>query len=237
MSAENALFTPVKSKRTFETVSSRIKESIFQGVLKPGDRLPSETELASQFSVGRQTVREALRILELSGFIAVQKGGGGGAVVQNSIVHALNALFLDAVQLEKITIEEMTQARLDVEKIVVQYVIKNADEADFAALGHNIEQAKEKLSQKLLATEENLEFHRILAKASKNQVLVIVAECILAVFAELLKRLGPDFRMSQSVVSDHEIICEALTARSEKKAMRLLEQHLKAVQKRLKNLE
>ena len=65
------IFTPLKGKRAFEEVSSQIKKLVFEGVLKPGDRLPSETELAVRFNVGRQTIREALRILELSGFITV----------------------------------------------------------------------------------------------------------------------------------------------------------------------
>lgn len=73
MGVVRAIFTPVKSKRTFEEVSSKIKNLIFDGTLKPGDRLPSESELAVQFGVGRQTLREALRILELSGFIFMRK--------------------------------------------------------------------------------------------------------------------------------------------------------------------
>ena len=57
------LFGPIKSERTFERVSTRIKGLILEGALKPGDRLPSENELAQQFGVSRQTIREALRIL------------------------------------------------------------------------------------------------------------------------------------------------------------------------------
>ena len=81
MDKDQELFQPIKNERTFEKVSTRIKRLIFDGVLKPGDRLPSEMELAHQFDVGRQTIREALRILELSGFITVQKGGSGGPLI------------------------------------------------------------------------------------------------------------------------------------------------------------
>lgn len=78
MNIEKPIFEPFKNnKRAFEEVSSSIKSLIFKGILQPGDKLPSEGELANQFNVGRQTVREALRILELSGFIKVQKGFGG----------------------------------------------------------------------------------------------------------------------------------------------------------------
>ena len=77
MSVDKTIFIPVENKRTFEEVSSKIKNLIFEGVLKPGDKLPSEAELAKQFGVGRQTIREAFRILELSGLLTVQKGFGG----------------------------------------------------------------------------------------------------------------------------------------------------------------
>ena len=75
------IFVPVRSKRTFEDVSSQIKKLILEGVLQPGDKLPPEGTLSGQLNVGRQTVREALRILELSGFISVQKGFGGSAMM------------------------------------------------------------------------------------------------------------------------------------------------------------
>ena len=118
MSTDKAIFTPVESKRTFEEVSSKIKTLVFEGVLKPGDRLPSEAELAKQFGVGRQTIREALRILELSGLIAVQKGFGGGPIIKDTILTTISNLFFDAFQMEKITVEEFTAARLVIEKAV-----------------------------------------------------------------------------------------------------------------------
>jgi DNA-binding transcriptional MocR family regulator len=90
MEQEN-LFTPIESKRTFEEISSKVKTLIFDGTLKPGDRLPSELELAKQFGVGRQSVREALRLLELSGFVSIQKGyGGDSQPVSGCVPHGKN---------------------------------------------------------------------------------------------------------------------------------------------------
>ena len=58
-------FDPIsKGKRAFEEVAAAIKETILRHVWNPGERLPSETELASQFGVSRHTIREALRALE-----------------------------------------------------------------------------------------------------------------------------------------------------------------------------
>ena len=110
LAAKKGMFTPVRSKRTFEEVSSQIKRLVFEGVLKAEDKLPSEAELAKQFDVGRQTVREALRILELSGFLTVQKGFGGGSVIKDTILKKTTNLLLDAFRMEKITVEEFTAA-------------------------------------------------------------------------------------------------------------------------------
>ncbi|MEJ2098254.1 MAG: GntR family transcriptional regulator [Deltaproteobacteria bacterium] len=132
-------FSPIKNRRTFEQVSNEIKKFIFNGIFKPGDKLPPEKELAQQFRVGRQSVREALRILELSGFIVIQKGGGGGAVIKDSISSTISGLFLDAFQLEKITIEELTAARVEIEKIVLKHAIQQADAFDIERLRKNIE--------------------------------------------------------------------------------------------------
>ena len=59
------IFEPLRTKRAFEEISAEIKRLIFSDKLKPGDRLPSEIELAGQFGVSRHTIREALRGLEI----------------------------------------------------------------------------------------------------------------------------------------------------------------------------
>lgn len=64
MQSRRALFTPIQSKKIFEEISTEIKKLIFKGTLKPPDKLPSEIELARQFNVGRQTVREGLRLFD-----------------------------------------------------------------------------------------------------------------------------------------------------------------------------
>ena len=117
------LFNPLKPKRAFEEVCDEIKTLIFTGTLKPGDRLPTELELASQFNVSRQTVREALRLLETTGFINMQKGGSGGPLIVDTILNTISNSFLDAFQLQKISVDELTAARIEIEKMVLKAVL------------------------------------------------------------------------------------------------------------------
>ena len=240
------VFTPIKSPRTFEEVSNRIKKLIFDGVFKPGDKLPPEIEIAQQFNVGRQSIREALRILELSGFITIQKGGGGGAIIKDTISSTISELFLDAFQLEKITIEELTIARFEIEKIVLKYAIENADESDIEALQKNIRTAREKIGNNISAVDENIRFHKLLAKASKNHLFVIVVEAVTTAIRHFLTGLGSDSEFSDSeklynenmmnsknTLAYHEDILNAVVEKKLDIAIDILENHLLEVKSRL----
>jgi DNA-binding FadR family transcriptional regulator len=245
-STSKAVFTPIKGSRTFEEVSDQIKKLIFDGVFKPGDKLLPETELAQQFNVGRQSIREALRILELSGFITIQKGGGGGAVIKDTISSTISKLFLDAFQLEKITIEELTVARFEIEKIVLKYAIENADAADIKRLQENIQDARKKIEANINVIDENIQFHNLLAKASKNHLFVIVVEALTTAIRHFMRRLEPDAEFSdneqwyneniiqsKNTLAYHDEILSAVIEKKLDKAVDTLENHLQEVKNRL----
>jgi len=237
MNNQENLFDPIKNRRIFEKVSSRIKELVFEGVLKVGDRLPSEAELAQQFSVGRQTIREALRLLEGSGFISIQRGGTAGPIIKDTILIKIKDLFYDAFRMRKVSLEELTLARLEIEKIVMGYVIDNIDENEIKELRKNVTAAKKKIEGNVIATEENILFHKLLAKATKNHVFVIVVESMMAVVGDSLSRIGPDIETSSNVVQFHEEILKAIAEKKRDKAIILLERHLLEVKGRLQPLE
>lgn len=239
-------FTPIKNRRTFEQVSNEIKKFIFNGVFKPGDKLPPEKELAQQFRVGRQSVREALRILELSGFIVIQKGGGGGAVVKDSISSTISGLFLDAFQLEKITIEELTAARVEIEKIVLKHAIQQAEPEDIQLLQQNIQEAREKVESSAIIIDENIQFHRLLARASKNQLFIIVVEAITTAVRHFMKKLhsesefmhspawtSENVKRSKNTVMYHQRILDAMIKKDLENALKWQEVHLHEVKDRL----
>ncbi|MBU0464014.1 MAG: FCD domain-containing protein [Proteobacteria bacterium] len=226
MSVDNTIFKPVKTQRTFEEVSSTIKALIFDGTLQSGDKLPTETVLAKQFNVGRQTVREALRILELSGFIIVKKGFGGGTIIKDSILNKITDLIRDAFQMEKISVDEFILARVAIEKAILNSAIDNADDQDIKALSDNIDKANDLIAKKKVAIDLHFEFHSLLANASKNSVFVIVEGAINAIHRNLRSRTPPDFKFSKTAAQDHEKILDALIKKEREKAINLLEEHI-----------
>lgn len=234
VTSREVLFNPIKTKRAFEKISTEIKQIIFKGTLQPGDKLPSEAELANQFGVGRQTIREALRLLELSGFISMQKGGAGGALVVDTILNTISNSFLDLFQMKRMTMNEVTVARIEIEKMVLSNVILHAETSDIELLHANVQRAREKIAHGVQAFDDNIQFHKLLAKASGNQVYVIVMESIIAVVAHFRSLLGMDLELSSQVVEDHEKIVEAIIRRDHDTALKLLESHLLDVDRRFK---
>src|SRR4051812_44930054 len=74
-------FEPVAPVRAYERVVEQIEQAVVSGALKPGERLPSERELMTQFGVGRSTVREALRVLQAAEMIRSRPGDPRGPEV------------------------------------------------------------------------------------------------------------------------------------------------------------
>ena len=228
---QDKLFTPIESKRIFEEISSKVKALIFDGTLKPGDRLPSEQELAKQFGVGRQSVREALRLLELSGFVSIQKGYGGGPVVKDTISTRIRNLYLDAFRMEKITIEEFTTARSVIEKAILNEVIDKADDSDIKRIQTNLAEAQELIANKKMATDENFDFHALLASASKNKVFIILEKSINAIHRNLRSRSTADYETTRNAVKAHQKILDAIINKDREKAIKLIDQHILDVMK------
>jgi len=88
MPVHNSLFKALPSKRAFDEIADQIKDLIYSKTLKPGDKLPPERDLATQFGTGRMAVREALRILEIQGMVDIRHGKG--AFVKSPSTDILN---------------------------------------------------------------------------------------------------------------------------------------------------
>ncbi|MBE0598680.1 MAG: FadR family transcriptional regulator [Desulfuromonadales bacterium] len=220
---------PIRIEKTFVSVTNEIKRIIFAGVLKPGDRLPSELELAERLGVSRSSVREALRGLELSGFLQVQRGGAGGRIIVDTIADSIGNNILDAIQMGKIMTDELTVARVEIESVIVRHAVANADEIDLLLLRQNIENAHEKLSRGLPAKDDNVEFHKLIGKASKNQVLSLLQESLLLILTGSMSRLGlnPGAEKSRKVTISHEAILQAIIARDADAAEEQMRLHLR----------
>lgn len=222
----------MKRDRIFEQVSAEIKKQIYRGILKPGDRLAPENEMARSLNVSRQTIRESMRILELSGFITIKRGVNGGPIIENTISNRVSQGLSEAIQMGPATLEDLIATWRLIEKEVLPQVIKKADEENIKSLRDIIERAKEKLEERTPIFHEIIEFHKDIAKSSKNHIFTIVLNSIMAVYADFLSRLQPELKAAKQVMGHHEDMLKAIVEKNEKEAIACLERHMNFLKKR-----
>jgi len=224
------LFYPVENRRSFERVSERIKDAIVDGRLKAGDRLPPETELAARLDVSRQTVREALRMLEHAGLVETPKrGSGGGTVVRNAIPETITGLFVDAMRMDSLSVDELTDARASIDALIIRFAVERLDDEDIRRLTENTAESRRLHAAGVEASMNDLEFHRVLARCSKNRIIELVANALLCVVTSILTRTPPTLEMSIKAVERHEAVVAALRRRDTEGALSEMLQHLEVV--------
>ena len=171
-----ATFNPVRKQRVFEAICDQVRDQLWQGSLKPGDKLPPERALAAQFGVSRNAVREALRTLEIAGLVELEKGVKGGAFISVGDPGAVTRALHDLAQLGNMSLDDLTEARRLIAKTVTQLACERAGTDDLAALSANVDEA-ERLTNAERFDEKaalNIEFHNILARATANPVLALI---------------------------------------------------------------
>jgi DNA-binding FadR family transcriptional regulator len=132
--------------------------------------------------------------------------------------------------MKQITIAQVTSARVQIEKLVISNVIKYSDDYDIKLLRANILEAQTKASRGVHVFEDNIQFHRLLAKASKNPVFIVIMESIAAVLSHIRSLLGMDLELSAQACNEHEEILAAIENREEERAFQLIEYHLSHIE-------
>lgn len=186
-------FRPIRTARAFEEIADQIRRELADRRLRAGDRLPPERTLAEQFGVSRNTLREALRSLENAGLLRLQKGATGGAFVRESTGDAIVTGLRDMFHLGAIAPEHLTEARVLIESIAVRAACERATAEDIEALKANIAAAESAARAKTdfyAQAAIHLDFHRIIARATKNPVMVIVMEALIDVMQHFIQAIG-----------------------------------------------
>lgn len=163
-------------RRVFEDVCDLIRTEIATGTLKPGNKLPSERDMAERYKVGRNAVREALRTLEISGVVRLQKGRNGGPYLRapspSRVTHAIS----DLIDYGSLGWKDLTEARSLVLEIVMRLAAERGTPADFDRIERNLDLTEDKLREGAVEgwTQPAYEFYSLLAQCTHNSVLVLL---------------------------------------------------------------
>lgn len=166
------VFSRIEHSRTADEVVQQIEGLILEGVLRVGDRLPGERDLARDFDVSRPILREALKALEARGLLATRPGGGSH--VADVIGQVFAPPVMDLIASHPKAAADYLEYRREVEGIAAEYAARRATRDDLALLD-GIMQRMEEAHQRADLEEEaavDVEFHSTIGECAHNIILL-----------------------------------------------------------------
>lgn len=240
-------FEPVLFSRVSEHIERKIAESILDGKLKAGDRLPTEKEMAKQFGVSLVTLREALTALQIFGLIEKKKGQGGGVFVSEVNSESIKTALGYFLSFHYLAPQHLYEVRKIIEPPLVRLAAQNITHDEIKKLEKNIAYCEERLRETRghftekefwELDKEHVNFHRLIAEGTHNPILSLTIDYVFD-FLSLCEKelLVTDFQYAASNVSDHKKILRSLKARDAKSCEKEMVRHLRALDEYLRGIQ
>jgi DNA-binding FadR family transcriptional regulator len=218
-------------KRAYEQIADQLRDLIVVGTLKPGARLPTETELAEQLGVSRATVREALRSLMAEGLVRTEKGSTGGTfVAQPSIARVSSYLSTNICLLsdsDELSLAEVLEARELLEVPAARLAADRCTHDGIARLRASIPEGD--ATARLPTSEQfemNRDFHTTIVEMSSNALLTLAAKPIFTVLQTRLARSTLGHDLHRTISEHHVAIVSAVESGDADRAGDLMAEHL-----------
>jgi DNA-binding FadR family transcriptional regulator len=222
------LFKPVKKTKVYEEIVSKVKLMIRQGKLKIGDQLPAERELSEVFKVSRSSVREALRTLESQGFLESRQGNG--TYIARQPVELLITPLAGAIFTEKDVQIELFEMRRLIEPQLAYLAAERATPEEISRMEKLLVKQEEQLAEGDTATEVDKSFHRTLAEATKNSILIRIIEPLMDSISSSRDRyLQVEGRPHKSFTR-HKQLLMAIKAGDSELAAQVMREHIEDVE-------
>lgn len=218
-------FEEIDLKKPADVIIEQIRSLISGGVLKPGDRLPSERALAERFGVGRGHIREALKRLEFYGILKTLPQSG--TVVASLGVRALEGLIANVLDLEKDDLDSLMETRVILEINTARLAAERATEADIVELTQAHEELARCVDNKTPALDEDHIFHLKIAECSKNSVLRSLVSLITPDVIFISNKMNT-CRDGRALVAlkEHKQILDAIRNHDPEKAVEAMKFHM-----------
>lgn len=223
---KQAVFTPVKAARIFEDICEQIRMQLASGALKPGDKLPGERDLALAFGVGRPSVREALRTLEISGIVTLQKGAKGGAFINSGETRILTKALHDSMLLGRISFAQLKEAREYMWGPVIKLACQRGTQEDFDKIDQHIDLI-ESIKDLDLRASASVQLFNLIAAASRNEALVMLVESLAEIVLFVKGKGGQVFYPELPAL--RRKLAVALRKRQESAAIKVMDEYLAVV--------
>jgi GntR family transcriptional repressor for pyruvate dehydrogenase complex len=214
-----------RTPRLSDVVSERLLAAIREAGLQPGAKLPSERDLGEQFGVSRTVIREAVRHLAAKGILEVRSGSGASvARIDSSSVSGALALFLGRKGMPDP--QKIHEVRETIEVQTVKLAAQRATDEHMAAIRRAHEQMGQVADEPEAAANADVEFHRAIARATENELFVVLVDSIGDVLMDIRRATVWQPGRAKVGYEYHQRILEALERRDVEGAAKAMEDHL-----------
>lgn len=234
-------FRKISSGRIATAIIEQIEELILQGVLRPGDRLPAERELAERFDVSRPTLREALDDLAARGLVASRPGGGH--FIADILGSAFSPPLIELFANHDMALFDYIAFRRDLEGLAAERAAQHGTDADHAVISGIFDRMEAAATKRKPDAEAALdaEFHMSIVEAAHNVVMLHMMRALYdllvrgvwynreAVYAVNAKR--------SQLLDQHRAIRDAIHARDPQAARAAVEAHMDFVAEALREAD
>jgi GntR family transcriptional repressor for pyruvate dehydrogenase complex len=205
-------FRVIKQKSSIsQQVLDNIKESIMDGTLRPGDKLPALSEIAATMGVGISSVREAVKMLEILDILET-KQGDGTFVASGIKENAFNALSLQFMLMPR-CVEQLVEFRKMFETAFTHLAMENATPEDFMDLEEIVIAQEKKFKTDSPTEEDEKDFHLRVLRSTHNPYIIRMCEPMLELFLSTLPT-SAQMLTKESVSKDHRKLLECMRSKN-----------------------
>jgi GntR family transcriptional repressor for pyruvate dehydrogenase complex len=219
-----------EGRKKSSLVAEKILEQIERGLLKEGERLPSERTIAEEMGVSRPPVREALSALQIMG--VVESLTGDGTYVKANAKEILSGSKTVAMLEENESPFEVFRARRAVESAIIEMAVSKAEPGDLENMRRVLEDMEKAIETHDFGAyfEANRRFHLGIARASHNSILVRILEHLFALenqplWREVVQKHLSTYQNINHYFSQHQRMLEAIEWGDRKSARALVYDH------------
>jgi GntR family transcriptional repressor for pyruvate dehydrogenase complex len=220
-------FEVVRRNKVYEEVAKQIERLILKK-LKPGDKLPSERELAEMLQVSRSSIRDAIRSLELVGLVEPRQGAG--TIVRERSAESSGNPFTETLKRRQELVTELLDFRKMLEPPLAARAATHASAEDISEMEEILQRQEEKQDQGNVAIAEDAEFHYSIALASGNSVVLKVIDTLMDLLRETRENSLQVLGRSQKSLAGHRRILAAIKRHDAEAAKAAMRRHIEDVE-------
>ena len=215
-----------RTEKVAESIARQIVQDIHRNNMAPGTTLPPESAMLERFGVGRGSLREALRILEVNGLVMLKPGPGGGPVVADHDPASFGQMMTLHLQALGATYRQLLDARVEYEALLAKKAAEREGEeaAEIMRAAMATPPATPSDDQQYVGATGG--FHAAVGQASGNPVLAMAADAIYAIWSVRVTRVLYPPEQRDEVLRDHAAIARAIEKGDAKRAERLMREHM-----------